>query len=206
MYSSYKTLGEIHSTETNNVCMQTCHQNLKDESYIMVDHWQMANDSVGTGGMGETNSLIEAFGQSGADQIGLLEEFLSSVKDKVNIVSMGNCALSGNLGALSDVHVAHSHNLVSPASGYHHLFALCSWVELVQLLRGVDEREAFIHIASSVYRALALCSQPPPAATTTKIHDDQELYDTQVQALVSVKPALQKCRDTNTRTWTQFRS
>jgi hypothetical protein len=150
--------------------------------------------------MGEKNSLIKAFGQSGADQIGMLEKFLLLVKDKVNIVSMGQCALSGNLGALSDVHVSHTQNLVTPASGYHHLFALDSWVELVQLLRDVDEREAFIHVTSSVYKALVLCS-----SSTKKTFDSQELYEAQVLALVSARPALRKCRDTNTRTWTQFR-
>jgi hypothetical protein len=46
--------------------MQTCHQNLKDESYIMLDQWQMANESIGAG-MGEKNSLIKAFGQRCAD-------------------------------------------------------------------------------------------------------------------------------------------
>ena len=60
MHSSYKTLGEIHSTKTTNICMQTCHQTLKGESYIMLDQWQIANESIGTG-MGEKNSLINSF-------------------------------------------------------------------------------------------------------------------------------------------------
>jgi hypothetical protein len=199
MHSSYKTLGEIHSTKTTNICMQTCHQNLKGESYIMLDQWQIANESIGTG-MGEKNSLIKAFGQSGADQIGMLEKFLLSVKDKVNIVSMGQCALSGNLGALSDVHVSHTQNLVTPASGYTLFTAYTTWGILAKFLYGIDGCEAFIHVASSEYRALALCS-----TSTKKTFDSQELYDLQVQALVSARPALQKCRDTNTRTWTQFR-
>jgi hypothetical protein len=180
LQSSYKTLGEIHSTETNNVCMQVCHQNLKDESYCMVDHWQMANVNIGTG-MGEKNSLSKAFGQSGADQIGMLENFLSLVKDKVNIVSMGQCALSGNLGALSDVHVAHPQCLAVAGSGNQHLVALNSWRKMSQLVHGTDEYEAFIHVASSVYKALVLCS-----SSTTKRHDSQELYDKQQLALVSV--------------------
>ncbi|MGK3749565.1 MAG: hypothetical protein ACI8RD_001860 [Bacillariaceae sp.] len=135
----------------------------------------------------------------------MLEKFLSSVKDKVNIVSMGQCALSGNLGALSDVHVAHSQNLVSPASGYNLFSAYTTWGKLAQLVYGFDEHEAFVHVASSVYRALALCSTSPPALKQKTKVDCQELYDAQVLALVSAKPALQKCRDTNTRTWTQFR-
>ncbi|MGK3747251.1 MAG: hypothetical protein ACI8RD_014474 [Bacillariaceae sp.] len=92
--SSYPTKGEIQSTKTTNVCMQTCHQTMDGESYCMVDHWQMANDSTGTG-MGDKDSLAKAFGQSGADQIGMLEKYLLSVRNKVNIVSMGNCALTG---------------------------------------------------------------------------------------------------------------
>jgi hypothetical protein len=90
------------------------------------------------------------------------------VKDKVNIVSMGQCALSGNLGALSDVHVAHSQNLVTPASGYNLFTAYMTWGILAQFLYGFDEREAFIHVASSVYRALILCSSSTKKHLTAK--------------------------------------
>ncbi|MGK3734072.1 MAG: hypothetical protein ACI90V_000909, partial [Bacillariaceae sp.] len=187
MHSSYTTLGEIRSTKTTNVCMQTCHQNLRDEPYIMVDHWQMANDNTGMS-MGEKNSLSKAFGQIGANQIAMIEKYLKKVRNRINIFSMGQCALSGNLGALSDVHVSHTQNLVSAGSGNNHLVALDTWRKMSQLVHGIDGCEAFIGVASSVYKALVLCS-----SSTKKTFDSQELYDLQVQALKS----LQKCRDAN---------
>jgi hypothetical protein len=176
LLSSYPTKGEIQSTKTTNVCMQTCHQTMSGESNLMVDLWQMANDSSGTG-MSSKDSLIKAFGQSGADQIGLLEKFLLSVKDKVNI---------GNLGALSDVHVSHTQNLIVPGSDNHLFIATVSWGIMVRLVFGFDERRAFIHVAFFIHKALALCS-----SSGLKEYDSQELCDLQQPALVSVKAALQ---------------
>ena len=55
--SSYRTKGEIQGIETTNLCMQTCHQTMTGESYLMGDLWQLENDSIGMS-MGDKDSLI----------------------------------------------------------------------------------------------------------------------------------------------------
>ncbi|MGK3757000.1 MAG: ribosome-binding ATPase YchF (GTP1/OBG family), partial [Bacillariaceae sp.] len=100
------------------------------------------------------------------------------------------------------VHVSHTHNLVVAASGNHHLESLKSWRKMVQVVRGFNEDKALIHVALSVYKALVLCS----SSAKRKV-DSEELYDLQVQSLVSVKPALillLQCRDANKYKRTEY--
>jgi hypothetical protein len=98
--------------------------------------------------MGVKNSLIKHLEQDGVIMVDMFENFLPPLKDKVNILLMGQAAQSGNLPALSDHILLHPQNCLVPYRRLNHnINCKMTLYILAQPILGLDKNAAFLHVS-----------------------------------------------------------
>jgi hypothetical protein len=180
--SSFGVPGEEAAADTNNPCSQFQTQLLAGRiSFIRLDIWQMINFAC-SGDMGRKNSLEKYLKKEGVIMMGMIENMLSPLVDKVDIVLFGQAAQSGNLPDLSDNIIYHTQNCLVPNNCFNHITCKLALYAFAEHILGLDPLSAFIHVNKAIDKTLFLAS--------IETVDDYPMRERQLAALAAVKPAL----------------
>jgi hypothetical protein len=183
--SSFCVPGEEARADTYNPCSQFQTQLLAEKiSFIRLDVWQMINYAC-SGDMGRKNSLKKYLREDGVIMMGMIEDMLSPLVDKVDIVLFGQAAQSGSLPDLTEKKniLLHTQNYLVPNSCFNHINCKLGLYVFIQHILGLDPLSAFIHVNKAIDKTLLLASQGTV--------DDYPMRERQLAALDAVKPALE---------------
>jgi hypothetical protein len=118
--------------------------------------------------------------------MGMIENMLSPLVDKVDIVLFGQAAQSGSLPDLTEKNniLSHTQNCLVPNSVLNHINCKFGLYVFIQHILGLDSLAAFIHVNKAIDKTLLLASQGTV--------DDYPMRERQLAALEAVKPALEQ--------------
>jgi hypothetical protein len=139
--------------------------------FIRLDIWQLINFAC-SGHMGTRYSLIKYLKEKGFIMMGMSEDMLSPLEDKVNFLLMGQAAQSGNLPNLTDNIGLHPLNCLVPYNCLNHIDCKRALYAFAECILGLDPVAAFLHVNKAIDKTLLLAS--------IETVDNHEMHERQV--------------------------